>query len=63
MTGMTQHPIPAPVQVFGIALCCFALAWFRWRQGKTYWLTIAWWTAIAWAIWTICYVAYSLRGG
>jgi hypothetical protein len=58
---MTWHQPPAPVQVFVLAVGCFALAWFRWRQGKTYWLTIAWLLAIAWALWTIGFVMHSFR--
>jgi hypothetical protein len=59
MAGMTLHQIPVPVQVCVIAVCCLAIAWFRYRQGKTYWLTIAWWIAIAWALWTTVFVLRS----
>jgi len=56
---MTAHQIPVPVQVFVLAACCLAIAWYRWRQGKKYYLTIAWWIAIAWAVWTVSYAGYS----
>jgi hypothetical protein len=61
MADMTVHPLPAPVQVFVIAVCCFVLAWSRWRQGdhKKYWITVAWWMAIGWAVWTVLFAAYS----
>jgi len=59
MAGMTLQQIPAPVQVFVIAVFCFALAWFRWRQGKKHWLMVAWWIAVAWALWTTIYVSHS----
>ena len=55
---MAFSRMQAPVVVFVIAMGCFALAWYRWRfEGKKYWLTIAWWMAVAWAVWTTAYLA------
>jgi hypothetical protein len=61
MADMTVHQPPFLVQLFVTAVVFFAvgLAWFRWRQGTTNWMTIAWWTAIAWAVSTVLFVAFS----
>lgn len=57
---MTVDQLPVPVLVFVIAVPCFLLAWYRWRhEGKRYWLTIAWWMAVAWVLWTVLYATIS----
>jgi hypothetical protein len=59
MAGMIVHSLRAQVLMFVFAVSGLALAWFRWRQGKTYWLTIAWWMAVAWALWTTAFLMHA----
>lgn len=56
---MSVFSLPAQVLVLVFAASCLALAWFRWRQGKAYWLTIGWCIAIAWALWTLVFMMHS----